>query len=248
MARRSTTSPLSALVGWLMVLAALAAAAFVGKRCIDDNPQHVPWTPLRLADPVGRATAMKLSRLVGDPPACRALLTDASIAFRTLPSSGSGACALTDRTVLSGRAVTPFSVPLRPAAPVSTCAVAAALALWLRDRVQPAAQTHLGQRVVALEHFGTVNCRRIGGGSDGTWSEHATGNAIDISAFILADGRRVSILDHWSAPDGRSAFLRAARDGACQVYGTTLSPDYNRAHADHLHFDMAARSMMGVCR
>lgn len=248
MAGRATTARIGRLVGWLAVPAILAATGWASKRWIDAHPQHVPWVPLSLADPVGRATAIKLSRLVDDPPACRALLTDAGIAIRTLPASGTGACALTDRTVINGRQVTPLSVPLRPAAPASTCAVTAALSLWLRDGVQPAAQTHLGRRVVALEHLGTVNCRRIGGGSAGTWSEHATGNAIDISAFILDDGRRVSILDHWSAPDGRSAFLRATRDGACRLYATTLSPDYNRAHADHLHLDMAARSMMGVCR
>jgi hypothetical protein len=175
------------------------------------------------------------------------LLAEAGVRFGTLPRIGSGACALTDRTALSGQNVTRLQVPLRPREPASTCAVAAGLTLWLRDGVQPAAQRHLGHRVIALEHLGTVNCRRIGGGSEGQWSEHATGNAIDISAFILADGRRVSLLDHWDAPDGRSAFLRDARDAACEIYSTTLSPDYNRAHADHFHFDMASR-MGSVCR
>jgi hypothetical protein len=27
-----------------------------------------------------------------------------------------------------------------------------------------------------------------------------------------------------------------------------LSPDYNAAHADHLHFDQEARGFGGVCR
>ena len=51
----------------------------------------------------------------------------------------------------------------------------------------------LGSEVVRIEHLGTVNCRRIGGGDKGNWSEHATGNAIDISAFVLADGRRITV-------------------------------------------------------
>ncbi len=237
--------------GWIVTALLIIIAALIGWRWLDAHPQHNPWAPLSLAHPIGMATGGKLAALREDPPACRALLTQAGVNFGTLPSIGSGACALNDRTSLTGPAVTPLQVPLRPREVASTCAVAAALTLWLRDGVQPAAERHLGQRVVALTHLGTVNCRRIGGGgandSGAAWSEHATGNAIDISGFILADGSRVSLLDHWDATDGRSAFLRDARDAACELYATTLSPDYNRAHADHLHLDMAAR-MAATCR
>lgn len=234
---------------WALIIAValLGVAALAGWRWLAAHPQHNPWAPLDLADPVGMATAGKLASLIADPPTCRALLTEAGVRYGTLPGIGSGACALTDRTALSNGPVTPLQVPLRPREVASTCAVAAALTLWLRDGVQPAAQRHLGQRVVALDHLGTVNCRRIGGGSEGQWSEHATGNAIDISGFILADGSRVTLLDHWDVADGRSAFLREARDAACELYATTLSPDFNRAHADHFHFDMANR-MRSVCR
>jgi hypothetical protein len=229
----------------IVIALILLIAALFGARWLAAHPQHNPWAALSLNDPTGWATQRKLTALVDDPPACRRLLTEAGARFGTLPSVGSGACALQDRTALTGQAITPLQVPLRPREAASTCAVAAGLTLWLRDGVQPAAERHLGRRVVALEHLGTVNCRRIGG-SD-AWSEHATGNAIDIAAFVLSDGSRVSVLDHWDARDGRSAFLRGARDAACQVYSTTLSPDYNRAHADHFHLDMGAR-MGSVCR
>jgi hypothetical protein len=235
---------------WLAAVILLVLGGLFGSRWLTAHPEHNPWAALDLADPVGWATRAKLAALTADPPACRALLTEAGVRFGTLPGIGEGACALTDRTALSNAApATPLQVPLRPREVASTCAVAAALALWLRDGVQPAAERHLGQRVVALEHLGTVNCRRIG--SSDNWSEHATGNAIDISGFVLADGSRVVLLDHWDAPDGRSAFLRAARDAACRVYSTTLSPDYNAAHANHFHFDMADRmggGMSSVCR
>jgi hypothetical protein len=247
MARRSLAARRRARTIWLAILLLLVLAGLFGWRWLDGHPQHNPWAPLSLSHPTGMATGGKLAALRDDPPACRALLTEVGVRFGTLPSIGTGACALTDRTSLTGPAVTPLQVPLRPHAVASTCAVVAALTLWLRDGVQPAAQMHLGQGVVALDHLGTVNCRRIGGGSGGAWSEHATGNAIDIAGFILADGSRVSLLDHWDAPDGRSAFLRDARDAACNLYATTLSPDYNRAHANHLHLDMAAR-IVSVCR
>ena len=86
------------------------------------------------------------------------------------------------------------------------------------------------------------------GREEGAWSEHATGNAVDIAAFVLADGTRVSVLSDWNgkAPD-RVLFLRRVRDGACRAFSTVLSPEYNAAHRDHLHFDMAGR-WGGVCR
>ena len=39
-----------------------------------------------------------------------------------------------------------------------------------------------------------------------------------------------------------------ARDAACEVFGTVLSPDYNAAHADHFHLDQEVRGWGGVCR
>ncbi|MEL0209365.1 MAG: extensin family protein, partial [Novosphingobium sp.] len=86
--------------------------------------------------------------------------------------------------------------------------------MWLRHGIQPAAERLLGSPVASVEHFGTNNCRRIGGGSDGNWSEHATGNAIDVSAFVLEDGRRISVLKDWTSGDEKATFLREVRDAA----------------------------------
>ena len=78
--------------------------------------------------------------------------------------------------------------------------------------------------------------------------EHATGNAIDIAAFVTEDGRRISILQGWNGDGAEARFLRRVRDEACGVFGTVLSPDYNEAHRDHLHFDQAARGFGSFCR
>ena len=139
------------------------------------------------------------------------------------------------------------SIALRPAGAAPSCAVAAGFVLWMRDSVAPAAQRHFRQRVIRVVHLGSYNCRPIAGG--GGWSEHATANALDISAFILADGTRISLIADWNGDAARAAFLRDVRDGACELYSTVLSPDYNRAHADHFHFDMADRAGgWQVCR
>ena len=126
--------------------------------------------------------------------------------------------------------------------------MAAALEIWRRDSVQPAAQEIFGQDVARIEHFGSFSCRRLYGRDEGPWSEHATGNAIDIAGFVLEDGTRIAIVNHWDTEDERSQFLREVRDGACVAFGTVLSPDYNEAHRDHFHLDQESRGFGGVCR
>lgn len=224
-----------------------ASLVFAGWNWLRAHPQHNPWAPLAIDDPAGWATSRKLVQLRADPAQCRGVLARAEIDFSTLAAVGEGQCARTDRTVIQPDQVR--GLALAPAPADATCAVHAGLAIWLRHSVQPAAERLLGSRVVRLEHLGTANCRRIGGGVEGSWSEHATGNAIDLSAFVLADGRRIVVLRDWPGTGGEAEFLRAARDGACGVFATTLSPAYNAAHANHFHLDQAAaRQGWTFCR
>ncbi len=120
------------------------------------------------------------------------------------------------------------------------CGVARNLALWVRESVQPAARDAFGSRVVKLESMGAYACRNVIGNAAaaGNRSEHATGNAIDIGAFVLADGRRISVQAGWTGDSDARSFLRTVRAGGCKRFQTVLSPDYNSAHHDHLHFDM----------
>jgi hypothetical protein len=230
--------PFDRMVLALLVTGALLLAA---KAWLADHPQHNPWAPLDLRDPPGWATQRKLAALRNDPAACRAVLERSSVAFTALPAAGEGECRREDRTVLA-------EAPLSPSRPATTCAVGAAFELWLRRGVQPAAQDLLGAPVARIEHLGAYNCRRMYGRDTGRWSEHATGNALDIAAFVLEDGQRISVAGNWAGTNVEAAFLRRVRDEACEVFGTVLSPDYNAAHADHFHLDQTARAFGGVCR
>ena len=98
--------------------------------------------------------------------------------------------------------------------------------------------------VVRIDTYGTYNCRRIAGSS--RLSQHAKADAVDVAAFLLADGRRISLQNGWNGDAASRAFLRRIRDSACKRFNTVLSPDYNAAHHDHLHFDMGGRG--GYCR
>lgn len=216
------------------------AAAIAGWQWLQSHPEHNPWAPLDLNDPPGWATRTKLMNLRSDVAECRAVLTRSNVAFSVLDPAGEGECARPDRTRLG-------DYPLAPDTPPVTCPVAIALEIWRRDSVAPAAKAIMGSELARIEHLGAFSCRRMYGGSEGAWSEHATANAIDIAAFVLKDGRRISVLADWDEAGDKARFLRAVRDGACTSFGTVLSPDYNAAHADHFHFDQDDR-WTGVCR
>ena len=231
------------LGGLLLSLAFLLWAALRGR------PQDLPWTPLDLGAPVGLFTGRKLTALTKEAPACRALLDKAGVRYTALPPRSDGAqCGYDDAVRFTAGGAR--RIALAPAGLGTSCPVAAALAVWEWNIVQPQAEEILGSRVVAIRHFGSYSCRRLYGRDQGNWSEHARANAVDIAGFQLADGRSISVVKDWNGDAPAARFLHAVRDGACDLFATTLSPDYNAAHRDHLHLDQAARGARGwrACR
>ncbi len=77
-------------------------------------------------------------------------------------------------------------------------------------------------------------------------SEHGRANALDISAFTLADGTRIRVKSGWRGDARQRAFLHAVHDGACEQFSTVLGPDYNSLHRDHFHVDLAYRGPNGL--
>ena len=122
-----------------------------------------------------------------------------------------------------------------------TCGLAESFTRWAQVDLQTAARDHLGSRVVRVETMGSYACRNVNGAATGKLSEHARANAVDIGAFVLADGRRITVKGDWDADNDAAAFLRTIRAAACQRFTTVLSPDYNALHHDHLHFDLGGR-------
>lgn len=117
-----------------------------------------------------------------------------------------------------------------------TCSIATTFAGWARFGVDRAAEQILGSRVARIETFGSYSCRTVAGTN--RLSGHASANAIDISAFVLADGRRISVLDDWrGGTPAERRFLRVVHESACKRFGTVLGPDYNSAHENHLHLE-----------
>ncbi|KRB85508.1 hypothetical protein ASE00_01545 [Sphingomonas sp. Root710] len=225
----------------LFILTQLGALALAAYSWFSRHPQDVPWTPLILADTAGRFTNYKIARLRDDFPACRAVLDGGRIDYTVLPAVTAGPACGYDDGVRLPRA------PYAPRAEIS-CPVAIGLFLWEKQVVEPAAMRHFGQQVTRIDSFGSYACRPIRGGREGRWSEHARANAIDIAGFRLAGGRRIGVATGWTGQGADAAFLHEVRDGACRMFGTVLSPDYNSLHRDHLHLDQAPRGGWSFCR
>lgn len=221
-----------------LALAGLVGAAALGLRRLP--PEWDPRAPLDLRAAPTALTPWKLARLRGEPEACRAAFAAAGIAVAPAPVRASEAgCGAEDAVLL------PSGPRMSPAAPVVSCPLAAAWALFERHTLQPAARQHFGVPVRSVRHFGTYACRNVNHRPAGRRSEHATANAIDVSGFALADGREVSLARHWSGPGAEAAFLRDVRDGACRWFRAVLGPDHDAAHRDHFHFD---RGAWNACR
>lgn len=116
------------------------------------------------------------------------------------------------------------------------CQTAKAFNAWTRFGVDRAARQILGSPLARIETMGSYACRNIFGTS--RRSAHATGNAIDVSGFVLADGRRITLKGDWSSGTKEEReFLRVVHRSACKRFGTVLGPEYNRAHEDHFHLE-----------
>ena len=120
-----------------------------------------------------------------------------------------------------------------------TCPLARQFARWSRESVQSAADQWLHTRVVRIETFGTYACRTRNSQPGERLSQHAFANAVDVSGFVLADGRHSTVEQGWRQGDERvRRFLRQVHQGGCRRFNIGLSPDSDHFHYNHLHFDM----------
>lgn len=138
-------------------------------------------------------------------------------------------------------------VEIKPAATLA-CPMVSALDRWIIDSVQPAARRWFRQPVVEIRQISAYSCRGMNGQAGARISEHAFGNALDISSFTLADGRKITVKNGWRGSPEEQGFLRDVQGAACEQFNTVLAPGSNRFHYDHFHFDlMRRRSANRVC-
>lgn len=116
------------------------------------------------------------------------------------------------------------------------CSVAKSFSDWARFGVDRAARQILGSPVARIETMGSYACRNVAGTE--RKSAHSRAEAIDVSGFVLADGRRIVLTRDWDGGDAATReFLRVVHTSACKRFGTVLGPEYNAAHKDHFHLE-----------
>lgn len=129
-------------------------------------------------------------------------------------------------------------IKLTPAAKLN-CAMAEEAARWAQKDLVPAARTRYLSGVAAVRQMSSYSCRKIAGSR--SMSEHSKGNALDIGAIKLKNGRVIVVHRSGLFAFRERSFLRKVRGDACERFGTVLGPGYNRDHADHFHLDLKAR-------
>lgn len=93
----------------------------------------------------------------------------------------------------------------------------------------------------------------------GVPSQHASGRAMDLSALVKRDGTRLDVLKDWhgaigdkacgpdaSPPKQDTSAARELRSLVCEagargIFHLILTPNFNHAHHDHLHIDLAPK-------
>jgi hypothetical protein len=141
----------------------------------------------------------------------------------------------------AGAALTVRPAAVTPSATLA-CPLVSMLDRFVSDSVQPAAVRWFGQPVVEIKQISAYSCRGMNGDPNAHISEHAFGNALDIAAFTLADGRKVTVKDGWHGAPEEQGFLHDVQGAACSLFTTVLAPGSNVYHYDHMHVDLMRRS------
>lgn len=192
--------------------------------------------PERGTQPTAPISAPRPVAISPDAQMCLAGLGKSGSSFSPLPDKYyGGGCSAVNAVQLSAIQGDRRQFGVSNIGPV-TCTTAQTFSGWARYGVDRAARQILGSPVARIETMGSYSCRNVAGTN--RRSAHSRAAAIDVSAFVLEDGRRISVAGDWSDGDTREReFLRTVHQSACKRFGTVLGPAYNAAHRDHFHLE-----------
>jgi hypothetical protein len=171
-----------------------------------------------------------------EPSDCR-LRLQSMAAIAPMPRLiGPGACGGSDMVELDAVLLPDRTrIEMRPA-PVVRCEMAESLAAWVRDEAAPRLSAS-GAVLRGVETYDDFECRGRNRVLGAKLSEHGKGNAVDVRAFTLADGRVIGLTDMTAPKELREAI----RESACGRFTTVLGPGSDAHHEGHIHVDLAPR-------
>ena len=158
-----------------------------------------------------------------EPSECRLRLTEElAIAPSVAPIDLPGGCLVADVVRLETVILRDRSrVAVMPPATLR-CSMAEAIVRWVREDVA-AAVRELGASLRGLDNYASFDCRGRNNIAGAKLSEHGHANAIDIAAFLLADGRAVDVKGGWWGGLAERNFLRDVR-ASTQQMGASTAP------------------------
>jgi len=139
---------------------------------------------------------------------CTRLLDKVTVVTEPLPPAREGACGAPAPREL--QSVGESKVRFQPPATLR-CPMIAALNTWITDKLQPAAKKSFGSPIARVL-AGSYSCRNRYGLARAPISEHAYMNAIDISGFVLENGKIIRVSKSW-APPKEEATAEAKKSG-----------------------------------
>ena len=95
----------------------------------------------------------------------------------------------------------------------------------------------MGASLRAVETYDDFECRGRNRVAGAKLSEHGKGNAVDLRALVLGDGRVIGLTDVTVAKEFRDDL----RESACHRFTTVLGPGSDGYHEAHIHLDLAER-------
>jgi hypothetical protein len=215
----------------------LLTAAFVLASLGHGLPADAASVPLpRPRPPIAAPPPIAAASDHGPPTDCDKRLAPMAV-FKPKPTlTGPGACGgpdlvELDMVLLPGGA----RVAVTPVATLQ-CGMAESFAAWVRDEVvERLAPLKSPLRAVINED--SYECRGRNRVVGAKVSEHGKGNAIDVRAFVLADGRKFVLTDVNAPKDLRLSL----QESACGRFTTVLGPGADPYHGKHIHLDVLAR-------
>jgi hypothetical protein len=125
---------------------------------------------------------------------------------------------------------------LQPAATLDYDMVQA-LVRW-EAALQAAAKKTLGEPIITLHVAASYDCRTMNHRVRARLSEHAHANAIDISEYETASGKRITVAKDFYAGGENGAFLKQVHANTCDIFQVVLGPGSDGLHENHFHMDL----------
>jgi len=222
------------------ILATLFLAAFgYGLAAAEVVPLPRPRPPAWVKPLTFREAAgpdFNSAAVTSAPSDCR-LRLDKIAAVAPMPRLiGPGACGGGDMVELDAVLLADRTrIEVKPA-PVLRCEMAESLAAWIEDEAVPRLKS-AGMALRSVDNYDDFECRGRNRVIGAKTSEHGKGNAVDVRAFTLADGRVIGLTDMTIPKNLREGL----RESACHRFTTVLGPGSDGQHEGHIHLDLAER-------